>query len=259
MPPLTFMRQMLCISSTTPPSRTCQAQAHFDVWTHHPYSETGPYAAARVSGGVELGDLPKMNALLQTAAQLGAIASAHPVQFWVTEFGWSSKPPNTKGTPMNLEARWLAESMYQIWNSGATVGAWFLLQDMPLSTPFQSGLYFISNSVSNATAKPLLTPFRFPFVAYLKSGGKVKIWGRDATSDLQNVTIQRRIGTSGTWKTVATITSNGYGIFQATPFLGATSKWFLRASAPGSGTSLVFSLTVPSNENLIVNPFPLSG
>jgi len=254
-PPITFMRQMLCVTGTG--ARTCSATVHFDVWSHHPYSVSGPFARAKVTGGVELGDLPKMKALLDLAQQVGAIDSANPVQFWVTEFAWSSKPPNTKGTPMNLETRWVAESLYQIWKSGATVGTWFLLQDMPLSTPFQSGLYFISNSVANADAKPYLTSFRFPFVAYLKSGGKVAIWGRDTTSDKQTVTIERK--TSNGWKPVGAITSNDHGIFQATLAFGAKKTWTLRASAPGSGTSSTFSLTVPSNENMTVNPFPLSG
>ena len=129
---------------------------------------------------------------------------------------------------------------------------------MPLTTPFQSGLYYDSTLLSDATAKPLRTPFRFPIVAYLKSGREVKIWGRDATSDQQDVAIQRRIGAGGTWKTVGTITSNSYGIFQATLPLEALSKWWIRGSAPGSGNSLPFALRVPLNENLRVTPFPLS-
>ena len=256
-PPMTFMQQMLCVSGSG--TRTCQATAHFDVWSHHPYSDTGPFGRAQVVGGIELGDLPKMKSLLTRAQNLGAIASANPVQFWVTEYGWSSKPPNTHGTPINLEARWMAEAAYQIFNSGATVGISFLLQDQPLSSPFQSGLYLNSASLADATQKTLYTPFRFPIVAYLKSGGKVKIWGRDATSDQQDVTIQRRVGGGGTWKTVGTITSNNHGIFQATLPLHALSTWFIRGVAPGSGDSLAFALKVPSNENLHVNPFPMSG
>jgi|SRR5579862_242285 len=257
-PPITFMQQMLCISAGTPAHRTCNTPAKFDVWAHHPYSDTGPYGKATASGGVELGDLPKMDALLQTAEKLGAISSAKPVQFWVTEFGWSSKPPNTHGVPSALLTRWLAESMYQIWKSGATMGMWYLLQDQPSSTPFQSGLYSYSASLSLASAKTLLIPFRFPFVAYLKSGGKVQVWGRDTTSNAQTVTIQEKIGKKA-WKTVATITTNSYGIFQALLPLHALSAYSLQAVAPGSGTSATFSLTVPSNENMKVTPFPAGG
>lgn len=256
-PPITFMQQMLCLSTTTPVKRTCKTQAKFDIWTHHPYSDRGPFGKAKVAGGVEIGDLSKMGALLQTAWKLGAISAAKPPQFWVTEVGWSSNPPNTKGVPVGLEARWVAETFYEMWKSGVTVGTWFLLQDEPKSTPFQSGLYAISNTLATAKAKPLLTPFRFPFVAYIKSSGKVLIWGKVTTNDVQNVAIQEKSGK--TWKTVGTITSNGYGIFTATLPLHASKTWTLRASAPGSGNSGSFSLTVPSDENMNVTPFPAGG
>jgi hypothetical protein len=264
-PPIDFMRAMLCLSSTTPVHRTCSTVAKFDVWTHHPYSDTGPYGKATGAGGVELGDLPKMDALLKTAWKLGAIQTEHGTHitnpsapappFWVTEIGWSSKPPNTKGVPMALETRWVGESFYQLWRSGATLGTWFLVQDEKLNTPFQSGLYLNSPSIANAKLKPLLAPFRMPFVAYLKSGGKVSLWGRDATSTAQNVTISMKTGSA--WKAVATIMSNSYGIFQATLPLNAKSTYSMRASA-GGVTSATFSLTVPPNENLKVTPFPFS-
>jgi hypothetical protein len=256
-PPLTWMQQMLCVSATK--QRTCNlGSAHFDVWTHHPYSDTGPFGHAKAAGGVELGDLPKMNSLLQTAWNLGTITtqSGQAPKFWVTEIGWSSNPPNKHGVPIKLETRWVAESFYQLWKSGATLGTWFLLQDEPSSTPFQSGLYSLSSSLSSAVAKPLLTPFAFPFVAYLKSGGKVQVWGRDTTSDVQPVEIDMKVGSK--WKQVATVTSNSYGIFQATLPVHALLKYSMRASAPGSGTSATFALKAPANENMNVVPFPLN-
>ena len=256
--PITWMQQMLCVSATTPPHATsCGVKPKLDVWTHHPYSDKGPFGKASVAGGVELGDLPKMNTLLKNAFNFGNIVtqSGQAPGFWVTEIGWSSKPPNSHGVPIKLETRWVAESFYQLWKSGATLGTWFLLQDKPLSTPFQSGLYLDSPSLSNAVAKPLLDPFRFPFVAYRKTTGKVVLWGRDATSDTQVVSIQRKV--NGVWKTLGTITSNSNGIFSATLQLHALAPWQLRASV-GSSTSATFALTVPSNENMHVTPFPLN-
>jgi hypothetical protein len=257
-PPITWMQQMLCVSATTPAHATsCSVKPKFDVWTHHPYSDKGPFGHASVAGGVELGDLPKMNTLLHSAWNLGTITtqSGQAPLFWVTEIGWSSKPPNTHGVPIKLETRWVGESFYQLWKSGVTLGTWFLLQDEPLSTPFQSGLYLNSASLSSAVAKSLLAPFTFPFVAYRKSSGKVVLWGRDATSDVQTVAIQRKV--NGVWKTLGTITSNSYGIFSATLQLHALASWQLRASV-GSVTSATFALTVPSNENMNVTPFPLN-
>ena len=147
------------------------------------------------------------------------ISSANPVQFWVTEFGWSSKPPSKNGTPhVARDALGARGALIQIWKSGATVGAWFLLEDEPLSSPVPErslspfGLRSPTRQRSRCS-----TAFRFPFVAYIKSGGKVAIWGRDATSDKQDVTIQMRYGRRDRGRPLETITSNDYGIFQALP------------------------------------------
>jgi hypothetical protein len=59
------------------------------------------------------------------------------------------------------------------------------------------------------------------------------------------VTIQLRHGKKGTWRTVAKVHSNNHGIFRASIGLRASKTDWLRASAPGSGKSLAFSLTVP--------------
>jgi hypothetical protein len=91
------------------------------------------------------------------------------------------------------------------------------------------------------------TAFRFPFVAYVGKG-TVRIWGRDATSTMALVTIQQRHGVHGGWRAVARIRTNRYGIYVATLRLKATAGDWMRATAPGSGNSLAFSLTVPKNQ-----------
>jgi hypothetical protein len=92
------------------------------------------------------------------------------------------------------------------------------------------------------------TAFRFPFVAYLQK--TVGIWGRDATSDKELVTIQLRHGARGAWRTVALVRSNANGIFKASLKLRTTKKDWLRASAPGSGLSLAFSLARPNDPRI---------
>lgn len=240
--PLAFMRSMLCISKGEHPHATCKAKVHFDVWSHHPYTFGGPFGHAKRTDDISLGDLPKMRALLRTAVRLHRIVSPRPVQFWVTEFSWDTKPPRAHAAPVALQARWTAESMYQMWRSGVSLVTWFLLQDRGGQSPYQSGLYYHAKTLAKARAKPTLTAFRFPFVAYLATG-KVRVWGRDGTSSKALVTIQRRRG--GSWRSVARIRSNRYGIFKATLKLNATKKDWMRATAPGSGKSLAFSLSVP--------------
>jgi hypothetical protein len=150
---------------------------------------------------------------------------------------------------MALAARWTSESLYQSWRSGVSLLTWFGLMDLPTPSPYQSGLYFHASSLDTARPKPVRTAFRFPFVAYL-GRGTVRVWGRDATSDSENVTIQRRHGKAGHWRTVGTIVANDNGIFQATLKLSATKKDWLRSVAPGSGKSLPFSLTVPHRPHI---------
>ena len=242
--PLAFMRSMLCLSKGSHPHATCNHQAHFDVWSHHPYTFGGPFGRATHPDDVELGDLPRMRALLNAGVRLHRVVSTHAVKFWATEFGWDSSPPRRHAAPMALATRWTAESLYQMFRSGVSLVAWFDLQDRSSPSPYQSGLYFHSSVLENAKAKPMLTAFRFPFVAY-RHKSTVSVWGRDATSTKVRVAIQRRHGKSGPWRTVGYVVANSNGIFKASVKLKTTKKDSLRAVAPGSGKSLAFSLTVP--------------
>ena len=243
--PLAFMRSLLCVSKGKHPHRTCSSTVHFDVWSHHPYTFDGPFGHASNPDNVSLGDLPSMRSLLRAGVRLHRVVSPHPVKFWVTEFSWDTNPPRRYAAPMGLASRWTAEALYQMWRSGVSLVTWFGLQDRGGHSPYQSGLYRHSTALAQARAKPVRTAFRFPFVAYL-AGGRITIWGRDATSDARLVTIQRRHGPRGRWSTVAKVRSNKFGIIKTTLRLAATKKDWLRARASGSGSSLAFSLTRPS-------------
>ncbi len=246
--PLTFMRQLLCVSGGRRPHATCKTPVHFDVWSHHPYTFGGPFGKAKGKNDVSLGDLPKMTALLQTAEKLHRISSTHKVQFWVTEFAMDTNPPRVHNAlSLYLQSRATAESLHQMWLSGVSLVTWFLLQDEPLNTPYQSGLYYLDNPIATAQPKPTLTAFSFPFVAYLGTGGDagtVSVWGRDATSSPALVTVQLGRSVTGHWKTVARIRANRYGIFKASLPLTATKRNWLRATV-GSAPSLAFSLKRP--------------
>ena len=252
--PLTYMRELLCVSMGNPkaktaalrhPHATCKQPIDFDVWSHHPYSFKGPFGHATRANDVSLGDLPKMRAVLSAALKVHRVVSSHHVQFWVTEFSWDTQPPRRHAAPVGLASRWTAEALYQMWRSGVSLVTWFGLVDLGGKGPYQSGLFFHGTSLARAKPKPVRTAFRFPFVAYL-GRGDVSVWGRDATSNKQLVTIQRRTGTHGTWRTVAKVRSNASGIFSAKLKLAASEKDWIRATAAGSGNSLGFSLTRPS-------------
>ncbi|MGH3001627.1 MAG: hypothetical protein ACRDM1_02985, partial [Gaiellaceae bacterium] len=249
--PLGFMRSLLCLSAGAVPRPTCDDPVRFDAWSVHPYTSGGPTHHAYNHNDLSLGDLPKVRPLLQAALRLGHLKSAVPVQFWVTEFSWDTKPPDPNGVPVDLQARWVAEALYHAWNDGVSMFTWFTLRDQPLKTSdFQSGLYFRGRTVGADRAKPTLTAFSFPFVAYRQANG-VFVWGRTPSSTAGTVAIEAR--TAGATTTVAYLHADRYGIFNGVVRKGATATDFRARSA--TRTSLEFALTPPANENLPATPF----
>ena len=174
--PLTFMKAVL------------SGRTEFDIWAVHPYTSGGPRHHAVRSTDISLGDLPKARSVLNAAVRARHVVSTHPVQFWITEFSWDSKPPDPRGVPPALEAQWVSEALFRAWRAGVSMFTWFLLTDDPMSSPNQSGLYF-----RNGTAKPALVAFRFPFVA-LRHTRSVYVWGRTPAGQPATAVIERRAG-----------------------------------------------------------------
>ena len=214
---------MLCLSKQLKP--TCNQKAHFDVWSHHPYTSGGPTHHASIADDVSLGDLPRMKAVLDAGVRTGHIISRKPVRFWVTEFSWDTNPPDPNAMPISLQTRWVSEALYTMWKAGVSLVTWFLVKDQPLATsPYQSGLYFRTGK-----PKPSLRAFRFPFVAFSKTGG-IDVWGRTPASKPGTVVIEQE--SSGGWRRLGDLTTNAFGIF--TGHYGSSGKKPLRARLVGS-------------------------
>jgi hypothetical protein len=209
--PLAFMREMLCLSKELKP--TCRTQARFDVWSHHPYTSGGPTHHAKLPDDVSIPDLPEMSRLLKAAIRQGHVVSEHRVQFWVTEFSWDTSPPDPKGVPALIHARWVAEALYRMWTAGVSVVMWFKLRDDPFPSSFiQSGLYFRGANLQRDRPKPALRAFRFPFVA-LPSRNRALVWGRTSTSTAGPVVLQVKVGAR--WLPFKRLSANRFGIFES--------------------------------------------
>jgi len=238
-PPLTFMQALLCVTAGPHPQRTCQTPVSFDIWAHHPYTTGGPTHRASLPGDVSLGDLPTMRAVLTAADRLGQIRHSSPLQFWVTEFGWDSNPPNKDAAPAGLLARWVPEALYRMWRAGVTMATWFLLRDeVPAGQPM-SGLYLRGpGGLETDKPKPELTGFRFPFVAF-PAGARVLVWGRIPPGDSRSVMVQQSVGSS--WRTAARLHADRNGIFTA--HVRRSGGGSFRARTSGGDVSLPFPLT----------------
>ena len=177
-PPLDFMRSVLCLNADNQP--TCDDKVEFDTWAHHPYTRGGPTHHAEDPHDASFGDLGTMRGILDAAVRAGHVVSSHPPQFWITEFSWDTNPPDPKGVPIWLDARWISEALHDAWKVGISMLAWLEVRDFPYpQNQVQAGLWFRGGdrlSCDSPKAGPLAS-FRFPFVAYRK-GKAFDVWGR---------------------------------------------------------------------------------
>jgi hypothetical protein len=247
--PMRFMREMLCMSNGAKPRPTCSRRTRFDVWAHHPYTSGGPTHKAYHPDDVSLGDLPEMRALLDAAVRARHVRSTQRVRFWVTEFSWDTSPPDPKAVPARLHARWVAEALFRMWESGVELVAWLQLRDEPYpANSYQSGLYFRGASLAQDRPKPALAAFRFPFVAFRESD-QISVWGRTPTSKAATVYIERK-SPGGAWRRVAVLKADRSGIFKSELTLQATPRDYVRARQAGGKFAVPFSLTRPPDRQL---------
>jgi hypothetical protein len=242
-PPLIFMRSMLCMSGRAELHSACGLKATFDVWAHHPYADGGPdHHAVRVDN-VSVADLPSMRRLLVAARRAGHVRGPRAPQFWVTEFSWDTNPPDSKGVPERLQARWVAEALHRMSMAGVTLVTWFQLHDDPVgASRYQSGLFFYGERRAPiGPPKLALAAFRFPFVAY-RFGPAIRIWGRAPAGARGRVVVQVH---ARRWVRAATLTTDRFGVFsgriRARRGGQAVRAWF------GGRASLAFSLRRPKD------------
>ena len=248
--PLTFMRELLCLSRSLRPTRRCSVQ--FDIWAHHPYTSGGPTHRAVLPDDVSLGDLPEMRKTLVAAIRAGHVISRFRVRFWATEFGWDSKPPDRCGVPIKLLTRWVAEGLYRLWQNDVSLIAWLQLRDEPPARSFvQSGLWYRGRTISADRPKAILRAFRFPFIAFPARDG-VYVWGRTPNSRAGRVLVEQ--SSTGGWKRLGVVSANRHGIFQGRLTTTPVRTSFVRARVVRPAAPAVpFSLTAPRDR--FFNPF----
>lgn len=216
--PLSFARQMLCMTGSRHPHPTggdCEGGVHLDIFAIHPYTTGAPSHQGKAND-VELGDLDKLQRLLAAADRAGRIKGAFKhTPLWITEFSWDSKPPDPGGLPLSTETQWAAEALHVAWAAGVTHFFWYSLDDQPHGSSYkeanESGLYFRGPTLEQDRPKPVLTAFRFPFVAYPRASG-LDVWGRTPTSARGRVSIQALRGRR--WRRIGTLRADSHGIFR---------------------------------------------
>jgi hypothetical protein len=213
MTPVTFMRELLCLTGSQLRPKACANPAHFDGFDHHPYGAT-PTEHARNALDVALPDLGRLQHIVAVAQRTGRALPAGPKTMWVTEAAFDSSPPDRGANSLPRQAQYVSLGLYELWRQGVRYVTWFGLFDNPMATPgfTGTGVYF-----SNGRAKPSAAAFAFPFVALASGRGTVTIWGLSRAPG--TVTIQRQSGRA--WRTVARLRTTSGGVFYAQRRLGS--------------------------------------
>lgn len=248
--PLRFMRDLLCVSVGRTPKRTCRTRVPFDVWGHHPYTSGGPRHRAFRADDVSLGDLPEMRRVLDAARRLGHVSARSGVGFWVTEFSWDTNPPDPKGVPAALHARWTAEALYRMWAAGVSLVAWLALRDEARPSYLQSGLWYRGTTPGDDRPKPALQAFRFPLVAFPQRR-RIFVWGRTPAGQPGDVVVERSF--RGGWARLGVLKANTHGIFSARFWSTAATGSVRARVVGGTHRARPFSLRDPGD--LPVDPF----
>jgi hypothetical protein len=193
---------MLCLGKREP----CGNPAHLDILDHHPYEIGGPLQHALNPPDVSIPDMGKLTRLLRAARRAGTVVPRRTERLWVTEIGWSSRPPDPYGVPLMRHARWLEQGLYVLWRQGVSAVCWLLAEDPPGSpkTNFDAGMFF-----SDGRPKPAVTAFRFPFVAARQDASTIRVWGRAPATGI--VLIQRL--SSRHWHTLKRLKTSEHAVF----------------------------------------------
>jgi hypothetical protein len=213
MRPVTFLTSLLCLAGSGLQPQTCRNPAHFDALDMHPYA-LAPTIPARDPDDVSVPDLGRLTRVLLAAERTGRALPAAAKPIWVTEIDWDSSPPTPGGLPLGLQARYLSQAFYELWQQGVSHVFWYEAVDPPGAhgTFSGGGLFFTTRA-----AKPSAVAFRFPFVAIRARSGVTTLWGRAPAA--ATVTIEAE--DQGGWRALARLPTAAGGIFYADRALGA--------------------------------------
>jgi hypothetical protein len=263
MAPLRFLRALYCVNSSYKPLRgnaaalrgcptTAAASAKFEAqnpglfhatgWAHHPYPQGLPpnKITPNEPDFAELAEMPKFERVLDTLQRVYGSHERYPI--YSTEYGYQTTPPDVEAGTVSpaLAASYLNWSEYLTWRDPRLKSYdQYLLVDPPRGN-FATGLL-----TAGGVPKPGFYAFRMPIflpATATAKGHPLEVWGcvrpvyyvRRQTGKPQQVRIQFRSGSSGPFKTVATVPlTDRFGYFDVLQRFPASGTVRTAWSYPG--------------------------
>lgn len=234
-PPVWFWRSLLCLRGAQLRPVGCPEPAHFDIAAHNPINVSGPSSSAFSPLDVSTPDIGRLTPIVRKAVATRRALPAGRKPFWATEIWWDSSPPDPDGVPLRRHARFVAKSIFELWQQGVSAVFWWYLRDQaPGAVGFgatqQSGLFY-----REGLPKPAYRAFRFPFVAIRGKQGRILLWGKAPAPG--RLAVERR--TRRGWVRLARVDAGPGRVFLARVDAGGR---FQARARQGRETSLAWAV-----------------
>ena len=227
--PVQFYRDLFCMDARGRKLRGdaakklgCTKPRSFKVTgiAHHPYVKGAgpPLPAKLLEGAASVGTMDVLKKVLDQAGRLKRIRKKVPI--YITEFGISTNPPDTKyGVGLEKAAASLNQADRYHWlDKRIRMVSQFEYEDDVSITTFKTGLRY----GDTRQTKPSWNAYRLPIFVLPdpKDKKRVIVWGwvRAANGQRQQVAIQNRKETYGDWTNVRSVTTDSGG------FLNVSTK-----------------------------------
>ena len=231
--PLSFLRQVFCLSDAYKPVRDCDP-IDASGWSHHPYNpHIPPWEAPKQTNRsiVSIGSIGKLVSTLRRVARAGGTERRLPV--YISEYGIESQPQGGFGVSPLRQAEFLGAAEFLLYrNPWVRSFAQYLLDDDPNPAKllsFQTGLRFASGQ-----PKPSYDAFPITLVARRRAGGGVEIWGHVRPGQgPYEVQVRYRDDDVGPGQEWTTMDTNAAGYFRFNAANRRGRQWEAICQIPG--------------------------
>jgi hypothetical protein len=243
-PPLKFLRSMLCLDDRYRKTGSCGKVAT-QGFAIHPYTTAaGPLFVPPNPDDVTIGVLPRLVKALDRAAKAGALPRRLPI--YASEFGVQSFPDRVSGVPLPTQSDYRSIGEHLAWGNARvkSFSQYLLRDDRTIAGgfgAFESGLFLFKGD----KPKPSLSGFRLPLVVRkAKTGSRVALWGlvRPAHGRGGSVEIQVK-DRGGAFKKLATQRYSGSGYWTRSATTKPGREWRVVWTDP-AGTQFAGSTTI---------------
>jgi hypothetical protein len=215
-PPLQFLREMVCLDSNyrqyrgrAAKLRDCGRVGRIPTsgLAYHPYTLARGPSVDEPRDDAAIGELSKVRSTLDALARRGKLPRR--LKIWITEFGYQTRPPDPFGTPIGRApglmdlSEWIAFR-----NSRVATYAQYTMRDNDF---WQSGLRFASGRIK----REVYAAFRMPLLVRALGGNRFEVFGAVRSASGGSAQVESR-PPGGRYRSRGSAAVNSAGYFRRT-------------------------------------------